>query len=88
MTSPVHTTTYTYEEERDLRKVVNNVVSSTSVSKYTYAHDELGRRTNRVQEGTAFTQATIDAFEYNTRSEVIESKRFAGTDPQNPGAQI
>jgi RHS repeat-associated protein len=88
MTSPVHTTTYTYEDERDLRKVVDNVVSSTSVSKYSYQHDELGRRTSRVQQGTAFTQATFDAFDYNDRGEVIESKRYAGTDPENPGTQI
>ena len=88
MTSPVHTTTYTYEDERDLRRVVDNATSGGSLSKYTYQHDKLGRRSTRVQEGTAFAQATVDIFGYNTRSEVIDSTRFEGVDPGNPGAQI
>ena len=80
VTSPVHTTTYTYEAERNVKTVVDNVVNSLSTSKYTYAYDELGRRTSRVQEGTAFTQVSFDTFGYNDRSEVTGSERYLGTD--------
>jgi len=80
MTSPVHSTTYTYEDERNVKTVVDNVVNSLSVSKYGYEYDELGRRTSRVQEGSAFTQASFDAFDYNDRSEVTGSDRYLGTD--------
>jgi RHS repeat-associated protein len=80
MTSPVHTATYTYEDERNVKTVLDNVVNSLSTSKYTYAYDELARRTSRVQEGSAFAQDSFDAFGYNDRSEVIDSKRYEGAD--------
>jgi len=80
VTSPVHTTTYAYEAERDVKTVVDNVANSVSTSKYTYAYDVLGRRSSRVQEGSAFAQYSFDAFEYNDRSEVIDSKRYQGSD--------
>jgi hypothetical protein len=61
MTSPVHTATDTYEDERNVKTVLDNVVNSLSTSKYTYAYDELARRTSRVQEGSAFAQDSFDA---------------------------
>lgn len=50
------------------------------LTKYTYPYDEIGRRTSRVQEGTAFAQSSFDAFDYNDRSEVTGSDRYLGTD--------
>ena len=64
VTSPVHTTNYTYETNRDLKTQVQNGGYST----YAYRYDAIGRRTDRVQSGSAFAQASFDAFEYNTRS--------------------
>ena len=80
MASPVHITTYSYETERNLKTMVDNVVSGSSLSKYSYSYDALGRRTNRVQEGSAFAQASFDAFGYNDRSEATVSERYLGTD--------
>lgn len=77
VTSPVHTTSYTYETNRDLKTQVQNGSNST----YAYRYDAIGRRTDRVQSGSAFAQASLDAFEYNTRSEVIGSDRYLGIDP-------
>lgn len=88
MTSPVHSTTYTYEDERNVKTVVDNVVNLTSTSKYSYAYDELGRRTSRVQEGSAFVQDSFDAFEYNDRSEVIDSKRYLGTNVTDTSSPV
>ena len=80
MTSPVHSTTYTYEDECNVKTVVDNTVNLISASKYSYIYDELGRRSSRAQEGSAFAQASFDAFDYNDRSEVIDSQRYLGTD--------
>gem|GEM_PF-2153178 len=80
LTSPVHSTAYVYEPNRNVKTIVDNVVSSVSVSKYTYSYDDLRRRTSRIQEGSEFAQSSFDAFEYNDRSEVIDSKRYLGTD--------
>ena len=95
---PVHAVSYSYEPNRDLMSSIDNKagnLSGSSISKYTYGHDALNRRTSRVQQGTAFEdeitnepEPTVDIFDYNPRSEVIESKRYEGTDPQNPGDPI
>ena len=41
-----------------------------------------------VQSGSAFAQASFDAFDYNTRSEVTGSERYLGTDPTDIGNPI
>jgi RHS repeat-associated protein len=79
MASPVHTTTYSYETDRDLKTDVQN----GAFSHYTYRYDAIGRRTDRVQQGSAFSQASFDAFDYNARSEVTGSDRYLGTDPED-----
>jgi len=94
MEGPVHGVSYSYEPNRDLMSSIDNKagnLTGSSISKYTYQHDALNRRTSRVQQGTAFTQATFDAFDYNDRGEVIESKRYTGTDvtdKSNPLAPV
>lgn len=78
---PVATTTYAYEANRDVKTVVWNKVRSTTISKYTYQYDALGRRSSRAQEGTAFAASNYDRFAYNDRNEVVGSKNYAGTNP-------
>jgi len=83
MSSSVTSTNYSYEPNRDLRTVVENLGAGATpprISRYTHQYDSIGRRSNRIQEGTAFAQNTFDNFAYNTRSEVTESNRFIGTD--------
>ena len=84
----MHTTTYTYEDNRKVKTVVDNVVSSLSVSKYTYSYDAIARRSDRIQEGSAFSQASFDAFDYNNLSEVIGSDRYLGTDTSDQSSPI
>ncbi|CAA6690077.1 MULTISPECIES: RHS repeat domain-containing protein [unclassified Lentimonas] len=86
--SSVHTATYSYETNRDVKTVVDNVVSSLSVSKYTYSYDAIGRRLDRIQEGTAFAQDSFDAFDYNDRSEVTDSDRYLGTDTSDQSSPV
>ena len=75
--SPAHTTSYTYETNRDLKTRVQNGTHST----YSYRYDAIGRRTDRAQSGSAFTQTSFDAFTYNPRSEVTGSRGYRGTTP-------
>lgn len=87
VTGPQIATTYTYETDRNLLAEVKNQVGATIVSRYAYTHDAIGRRQNRVQDGSAYTAPTHDAFGYNLRSEVTATNRYAGADPQVPGAE-
>src|SRR5690606_19947104 len=74
-----------YEADRDLRTEVNNRLPGAGAdrSRYVYIYDDLGRRTSRVQNGTAFISSSYDRFGYNDRSEVVETKRYTGTDPED-----
>ena len=83
--SPAHDTTYGYEPNRNLRTEVRNRVAGGGAdrSRYVYAYDEVGQRISRVQSGSAFGTTSYDRFGYNTRSEVIETKRYTGTDPED-----
>lgn len=71
--APQHTVAYSYETNRDLMTSVDNQVSGSSYSKYAYTYDELGRRADREQSGSAFAQTNKDTFAYNSRSEVEAS---------------
>jgi len=76
-----------FETQRDLVTVVENKWgASTSLSKYTHRYDALGRRTDVVMTGTAFPNDHLKLFTYNDRSEMLTSKRYGGTDPDNPGS--
>lgn len=74
---------YTYEPDRDVRTQVANAVGATSISRYTYEVDAIGRRSNRVQEGSVFGTSTYDRFDYNYRNEVTGSQNYTGTVPAN-----
>ena len=84
LTSLAHTTSYTYETNRDLKTQVQNGGYST----YAYRYDAIGRRTDRAQSGSAFAQASFDAFEYNKRSEVTGSDRYLGTAPTDTSEPV
>ncbi|MEM8895540.1 MAG: RHS repeat-associated core domain-containing protein, partial [Bacteroidota bacterium] len=66
-------TLYAYEPNRDLLTAVDNRVGTSTVSKYGYTNDDLGRRIHRTQEGIAFASTTTVTFSYNDRSEVVSS---------------
>ena len=72
LTAPQHTVDYTYEDNRNVMTTVDNKVSGSSLSKYAYTYDALGRRDDRTQSGSAISTSTDD-FTYNTRSEVTAS---------------
>ncbi len=73
------TVTRAYEFQRNLIDYTENKVGATTVSKYDYTNDAIGRRTARAQTGTAFTAADSITFGYNTRNEVTSAA--AVTDP-------
>ena len=84
LTGPQHTTAYTYEPNRNVMTILDNQVSGSSLAKYAYSYDALGRRDDRSQSGSAISTSTDD-FSYNSRSEVIASSNSAETDAKwNP----
>ncbi len=82
------TRTYTHLSDRNLVETVDNKHHSTTISNYAYEYDAVGRRENVVNTGSAFSQNAHNVFAYNDRGEVIESKRFLGTNPQSPGSEV
>jgi len=89
--------TRTYEADRNYLASIQNdeLVTSpgtpTTVSKYAYRYDELGRRTDVVYTGTAFSGGSgdhLDLWGYNARNELTASDRHAGTDPDSPGTAV
>jgi len=83
-----------YETTRDLLDSVENRISgdpATVVSKYDYANDDAGRRTAVITTGTAFGSGAFNIWQYNTRSELEASARYAGStipDPLVPADEI
>ncbi|MEM7790417.1 MAG: RHS repeat-associated core domain-containing protein [Verrucomicrobiota bacterium] len=71
--APQHSVVYGFEANRDVMTSVDNQLPGSSVSRYTYTYDGLGRRADREQSGSAFTQTNTDTFSYNSRSEVTGS---------------
>jgi RHS repeat-associated protein len=65
--------TKSYESNRDLVTSIENKYGATTVSKYDYTNDDLGRRTAMGKSGTAFTQADTIAYGYNDKSEVTSA---------------
>jgi len=59
--------------------IIDNQISGSSISKYTYIYDALGRRHDRTQSGSAVNTAGTDTFSYNDRSEVISSTNSVET---------
>ena len=63
---------------RDLVDQVENKVGGTTVSKYDYTNDTIGRRTGVQKSGTAFTATDTIAWGYDNRSQVTSA--VAATD--------
>jgi RHS repeat-associated protein len=78
------TVTNAYESNRNLLTSVENKHSTTQVSKYTYRYDDIGRRKDVVNTGTAFTASNLIKWTYNDRSEVTDADKYNSTDPDNP----
>jgi RHS repeat-associated protein len=79
ITAPQHSVDYTYEPNRDVLIEVDNQVSGSTISKYGYSYDALGRRDDRTQSGSEINTASTDDFIYNTRSEVTGSTNSVET---------
>jgi RHS repeat-associated protein len=80
------TVAYDYEAHRHVRTQVQTKYSATTLAQFDYATDAVGRRQTREQRGTVFGDPSFNDFDYNTRGEVTQSKRFAGT-VANPGTE-
>ncbi len=85
-TTTLAKTTRAFESNRDLIDAVENRWigsgggSGTLVSKYDYANDDLGRRANVVNTGTAFPSGGRNTlFGYDDRSQLTVSERREGT---------
>ncbi len=63
----------TYEPHRNLVTSVENKHGSTTISKYDYSNDQLGRRVSMAKSGTAFTASDTISYGYNDRSEVVSA---------------
>ena len=48
------------------------------VSKYTYQHDALGRRSNVQHTGSAFSEPAHTVYDYNDRNELTSAHRYLG----------
>ncbi len=53
--------------------MVENVHDTTTISKFDYTNDAIGRRTAREDSGSAFALTQANVFAYNQRSEVVEA---------------
>jgi len=82
----VVTTERYLESDRDMLDKVENRINGdpdTTVSKYDYVLDTIGRRTAVIMTGTAFDDYGNHhwAFLYNDRSELTDADRKTGTEP-------
>ena len=76
------TRTVSYEPYRSLITSVENKHNSTTISRYDYTNDALGRRTAISRSGTAFgTMPVRDSYGYNHRSEVTSARRTLVANP-------
>jgi len=62
-----------YESNRNLITSVDNKYGATTISKYDYINDALGRRTAMAKSGTAFTAPDTINYGYDDKSQVISA---------------
>jgi RHS repeat-associated protein len=77
-----YTLNRTYASDRDLLTSIDSRWSSTLVTDYDYVYDDAGRRTSRIQAGSAFSDygaPTFTLFTYNTRSELTAAVDYLGS---------
>jgi RHS repeat-associated protein len=78
------TTDYSYEANRNLMTVVENKYNATTISAYTYRYDNVGKRNDVVNTGTAFAASNLINWTYNDRSELLTAKKYNSTNPDSP----
>ncbi|MCK4981820.1 MAG: RHS repeat-associated core domain-containing protein [Victivallaceae bacterium] len=78
------TTDYSYEANRNLMTVVENKYNATTISAYTYRYDNVGKRNDVVNTGTAFAASNLINWTYNDRSELLTAKKYNSTTPDSP----
>ena len=67
------TSSNSFEANRDLITSVEGKFGTTSVGKYDYVNDAIGRRTSMGKSGSAFAQADTLTYSYNSKSEVTSA---------------
>jgi RHS repeat-associated protein len=79
------TTDYSYEANRNLMTTVaNKYNTTTTISNYVYRYDNVGKRNDVVNTGTAFTASNLINWTYNDRSELLTAKKYNSTNPDSP----
>jgi RHS repeat-associated protein len=73
------TTEYTYESNRNLIDYVENKYNTTTISRYDYTNDAIGRRTAMEKSGTAFSATDTINYSYNDRSELTGADAVTDT---------
>ena len=65
---------YEYEPLRDVKTLVSNAWFTNVISTFAYTYDALGRRTQRIDDGTV-----TNLFGYNVRSELVSAEMGTNT---------
>ncbi len=91
-TTELLTVTRDWELDRDVLNYIDNAWAyggTTSISKFDYATDMLGRREHMVTTGAAFgANSRFTLFDYNTRNELTESDRYNGSNPADTSSAV
>ena len=88
MQGPQYRTEYTNEPGRNNRTEVKNMRDGNVVSAFNYRYNALGQRVDVVETGSAAGGDELNKYQYNGAGELIENRRYAGTNPDTPGAAI
>jgi RHS repeat-associated protein len=79
VSGPVHTTTHTWEPNRDVLDLKQNKVGTSIVSSYDYAVNAIGQRTGVATSGTAFLAVPSWAWSYDSLGQVIRADSNVNT---------
>ncbi len=79
------TQTRTWLSNRDLLGSIETKFSTTSIGKFQYVSDALGRRTSKVSTGALYARYSAgglaEDYTYNARSELTGAETYESTDP-------
>ena len=73
VTGPAHTTTNTYEANRDILASKQNKAGAIIVSNYDYTVNEIGQRSGLSQSGSAFASTRSTAWAYDSLGQVTRA---------------
>ncbi len=76
------TASWSYDANNRLVQV-RNAIATNIISQFDYVYDAAGRRTSIARSGSAFgdLSSAVDAYQYNTRNELIGAQRTKGGQP-------